>query len=592
MQRLFRHRSIRVQLTVIILLMVMVPLTIMFFLNRNYIQSRLYTQTRDTYATALAQTGSYLSDKAVLARNLLSMLYTDSHIQQGYDFFETSQSSENTAWLADLSSGRVTYKGSLLGSVSRLYFYQKGAVLDFRGDRLYASLSPEKRALFEDWYADSTRNSLFLTMPDSVSRCVYLLAKVPSARRLGSIIGLFQAELPIASFEQILQSAPVSGNCALGLYEAGEDVFLSTGSLQREEVLEGIAALPEMSGTDDVPLSDVRYNGEAYLAGRQTVEGTEWQLIMAVPLRDITAITSAADRILFIIMILLLALIIPSTSLITRRILKPVDRLREGVNAVSRGDYSVQVPTSGTAELDQVISSFNFMSRQTRIMMDEQYRMGRDLKNKELQLLQEQINPHFLYNTLDLLHWEARQADNREMADLIQALSQFYKLSLGHGEEIVTLDHELQHVEAYMRVQNIRFMNRIQLETDVPDALRHTHIVKMVLQPLVENSIQHGIREKADESGTIRIHAEAQGDFVLISVADDGVGMEEETVSGLLSSRHPGYGVYNVNDRLVLHYGSGAGLKFSSVPGQGTTVTLRIPSEQTPAVPEEPERRA
>ena len=586
MQRLFRHRSLRLQLTVIILLMVMVPLSIMFFLNRNYIQSRLYTQTRDTYKTALAQTESYISDKAVLARNLLSMLFADYHIQQGYDFFETSRASENTAWLADLSSGRVTYKGALLGSVSRLYYYQNGAAPDFRGDRLYASLSPESRARFEDWYADGGRNHIFLTLPESVPRCVYLLAKVPSARRLGSIIGLFQAELPTASFEQILQSAPVSGNCSLGLFDAGEGVFLSTGGLRREDTLRGIAALPEMAGDGNIPLSDVRYNGEAYLAGRLGVEGTGWQLIMAVPVRDITAITRAADRILIIIMVLLVALIVLSAPLVTRRMLKPVDRLRAGVNAVSRGDYSVQVPASGTTELDQVISSFNFMSRQTRIMMDEQYRMGRDLKNKELQLLQEQINPHFLYNTLDLLHWEARQADNREMADLISSLSQFYKLSLGHGEEIVTLEHELQHAEAYVHVQNIRFMDRIRLETDVPQALRHTHIIKMVLQPLVENSIQHGIREKPDESGTIRIRAEAQGDSVLISVEDDGVGMDEETVKGLLSSSHPGYGVYNVNDRLVLHYGSGAGLVFRSAPGQGTTVTLRIPGEQTPAAPE------
>lgn len=165
------------------------------------------------------------------------------------------------------------------------------------------------------------------------------------------------------------------------------------------------------------------------------------------------------------------------------------------------------------------------------------------------------------------------------MEDLIHALSQFYKLSLGHGEEIVTLRHELDHVEAYLYVQNLRFMNRIQLKVDVPKELEQVRIVKMVLQPLAENSIQHGIREKPEETGTIRIRAEREGDHVAVTLSDDGVGMDEETISRIMSSEHPGYGVYNVNDRLVLHYGSGAGLQFRSVPGRGTSVTFRIPLE-------------
>ena len=130
-----------------------------------------------------------------------------------------------------------------------------------------------------------------------------------------------------------------------------------------------------------------------------------------------------------------------------------------------------------------------------------------------------------------------------------------------------------------MRIQNIRFMNRIQFKTDVPEALLNTRILKMVLQPLVENSIQHGIREKPDETGLIEIRARRQGDQVLITLSDDGVGMDEETIARIISSEHPGYGVYNVNDRLVLRYGLGAGLEFHSIPGQGTTVSLRIPAE-------------
>ena len=141
----------------------------------------------------------------------------------------------------------------------------------------------------------------------------------------------------------------------------------------------------------------------------------------------------------------------------------------------------------------------------------------------------------------------------------------------------MTLGHELKHVSAYMQIQTIRFDGRIRLELDVPEELRQHSIVKIVLQPLVENSIRHGIREKEDASGTIVIRARRDGEALLLQVIDDGVGMDRQTLDSLFSEERRGYGVSNVNDRLVLHYGASARLRYESEPGQGTTVSMRIP---------------
>ncbi len=584
MRHFIQGRSLRFQLTALFLAMILIPLGIMFFANRWSIQTRLVRQTEETYATALTQAGSYISDKAVLAKNLVSMLFTDSHVQQGFNFFLGSDANEDTAWLGDISSGRVTYKGSLLGSLSRIYLYQEGATLDFRSDRLYASLEEAERRSLEDWLADSGENFYFLTRTREQDgfrpRYIYLLAKVPSALRLGKTIGLMQAEIPADNFQQVLDSVPDSGHSALYLVDGEGVSFLFAGEAGfGQEELAGFLKTLKKENASGEGLIRLRFGGTSYLAGVEKIRGTEWRILLAVPTEDITGITRGADRIMILTLLILCVLIIPAIALVAHNILRPVHRLQEGVEAVSRGDYGISVPRSGQPELDRVVDSFNAMREKIQVMMAEQYRMGQDLKSKELQVLQEQINPHFLYNSIDLLHWEARKAGNREMEDLIHALSQFYKLSLGHGEEIVTLRHELDHVEAYLYVQNIRFMNRIQLKVDVPKELEQVRIVKMVLQPLAENSIQHGIREKPEETGTIEIRAVREGDHVAVTLSDDGVGMDGETISRIMSSEHPGYGVYNVNDRLVLHYGSGAGLQFRSVPGQGTSVTFRIPCE-------------
>ena len=584
MRRIFGGSSLRFQLTSLFLVMILIPLCIMFFFSRWSIQSRLVRQTEETYATTLAQASSYISDKAMLAKNLVSMLFTDSHVQQGFNFFLGSDANEETAWLGDISSGRVTYKGSLLGSLSRIYLYQEGAALDFRSDRMYASLDEAGRQSLEKWLNGSGDNFFFLTRTRELDgfrpRYIYLLAKVPSAIRLGRTIGLMQAEIPAGNFQQVLDSMPDSGHSALYLVDAEGESFLSAGEARfGPEELKGFTEVMAEANASGKGLSRIRFGGISYLAGEEKIKGTDWRILLAVPTADITDVTRGSDRIMILTMVILCILIIPAIALIAHNILRPVHRLQEGVEAVSRGDYSVSVPRSGQPELDRVTDSFNAMREKIQVMMAEQYRMGQDLKSKELQVLQEQINPHFLYNSIDLLHWEARKVGNREMEDLIHALSQFYKLSLGHGEEIVTLRHELEHVKAYLYVQNIRFMNRIQLKVEVPEELEQVRIVKMVLQPLAENSIQHGIREKPEETGTIEIRAVREGDHVAVTLRDDGVGMDEETVARIMSDEHPGYGVYNVNDRLVLHYGSGAGLQFRSVPGRGTSVTFRIPWE-------------
>ncbi len=161
-------------------------------------------------------------------------------------------------------------------------------------------------------------------------------------------------------------------------------------------------------------------------------------------------------------------------------------------------------------------------------------------------------------------------------------LAKFYRLSLSKGEEVISLRDELEHIKAYVEIQNIRFDDSIQLEIDVPEELLELNLIKLVLQPIVENSILHGILEKENGTGRIQVKAECQGEELELSVTDDGPGIEEEVLKNILNSdkrsRNSGYGIKNVNERIKLYYGSEYGLEYRSVYGEGTTVRIRLPA--------------
>ena len=218
------------------------------------------------------------------------------------------------------------------------------------------------------------------------------------------------------------------------------------------------------------------------------------------------------------------------------------------------------------------------------VLMKQQYKNGIAIKDAELRALQAQINPHFLYNTLDLINWEAREKDAPEIGELVQMMARYYRAVLSKGKEEVSLKHELDHIGTYTGIQNIRFGDRIHLETDVPEELLSWKLPKMTLQPLVENSILHGIPPEDDSFElTILVTARRDGRYMDICVSDNGKGMDEETKEKLLrkneadSSSH--YAVFNVHERLQIRYGRDSGLHYESEEGKGTRVKIRIPEE-------------
>lgn len=210
-------------------------------------------------------------------------------------------------------------------------------------------------------------------------------------------------------------------------------------------------------------------------------------------------------------------------------------------------------------------------------LMEEQFRLGQEKKGAELKALQSQINPHFLYNTLDMVNWMAQKDEVDNIQRVIHALSDYYKLALNKGKDVVTVGDEVRLCSIYMDIQRNRYKDRIKLEISVEEAALSCMLPKITLQPLVENAIVHGIMETEERRGTIRITGRIEQDRLRIIVEDDGAGLSgrEERHSGYQGS---GYGVENISKRLCLFFGGEAReITFISAAGKGTSVIIDVP---------------
>ena len=276
------------------------------------------------------------------------------------------------------------------------------------------------------------------------------------------------------------------------------------------------------------------------------------------------------------IFLLMALLLLPMTS-------RLVGRIRQ------LGRQLVEVPTQGLKklrpavqgdEIGQLITAYNTMVDEMERMLTTQYDLGRAKAGAELKALQSQINPHFLYNTLDMVSWMAKKQETDKIQQVMVSLSQFYKLTLSGGRDIITLEEELRLCDAYMRIQQLRWEGAIDYMVEADDELLHARLPKITLQPLIENAIKHGIMQRGEARGSIIISAaleeERDGCWMTLSVLDNGVGMENsEEMLQKGSGGH--YGMKNIEQRLALFYDTDIHIQVDSEAGLGTCVSLTLP---------------
>ena len=575
---------------IIVTMCIMVTVFYMVFHSRAFNERGKYEE--ENLVNMEAYLNSYLEEVDSIAKNvnynyylqdyLETVIkeeddYVDSGIGKNMRSYEMSSQAFSDTLLsrADISSIMIFGKKKMLLNRS-MYTYQKVA-LD------YSKL---------DWYAKAVakpqdaiitgpnRHSFFDTDDEVIS-----LSREVQSYENGTFRGVILINLNMNKITEICNSfQEKQENFICIINDKGELVYEQQNGKERFafDEKENRQELNTALGKTKESCFRLNYRGEKYLVTRTDMKTTGWTLVSMVPYKSVMAETMAISG----VMILAVAITLIVTLLLLNRILtgvvKPLKKLEKYMVQVNPDNMDQRMEILTDDEIGHLSMKFNQMMDRIRNLKEQVIEEQEDKRKYELQALQAQINPHFLYNTLDSIIWMAETNDSNIVA-MTEALAKLFRISLNKGNEEISLERELEHVKNYLIIQSMRYADKFTYEISAEPGVERCRTIKLILQPIVENCIYHGIKKKRG-TGKITIRAYRREQNLIIEVSDDGCGMPEEICRKILSDEiesenisGSGIGVKNVNERIQLRFGKKYGLSYSSEEGVGTTVTYVLP---------------
>lgn len=419
------------------------------------------------------------------------------------------------------------------------------------------------------------------------SKMLAYIKKIVDENDYSKVVGLVEFNFSQKDIAEILNDAnSITDSITFIMNKSSDNVASSKDNELSKYHLKGSDFFVSDVSVDKTEWSSVSRAHQKFLVGSRQLANTDWVMTTVIPISNIIKESqpltiSLLIMLIFIFMVSCLFFYYLSNS-ITRRIAI----LAKQMKSIHTGHLKRLKPSSTHDEIGSLIDTYNYMVNEIDDLVESQYQSGINLKTAELKALQAQINPHFLYNTLEMINWYAWNNYPDKITRTVDLLSKFYKLSLNKGKDIYSIGDELNLVLNFFELQNMRFGNRLSLTYQVPEGLLQFTILKITLQPIIENAIRHGILAKESKTGIITISAELNENTIVFKITDDGIGIDSEklrqinngTTASHESETGSSYGIKSVNERIKIYYGNQYGLHYESIVGTGTTVTLKIPA--------------
>ena len=326
---------------------------------------------------------------------------------------------------------------------------------------------------------------------------------------------------------------------------------------------------------DDREFRSLSVEGVPCYARSSRIDGSNVYLVSVIPRQSVRRGMNMLSGNMGLLFLGISILVLAVMGIMTKSVTGRLKLLKEQMLQIREGNICKMEEGPSRDEIGQLIGNYNVMVDRVEELLKEQYTLGQLKVEAELKALQSQINPHFLYNTLDMINWMSQKKESENIRSVVQAMSRFYRLTLSKGKDIVSIRDEVEMCEAYMEIQKRRYKGRICYEVEVDEDILECLIPKITLQPFLENAIIHGISEKGDGRGTVILNGWMEDGRITLSVTDDGEGMREEDKKKSGQGSH--YGLTNIEHRLELFFGECIPVQIESSPGIGTCVIINIP---------------
>ena len=338
-----------------------------------------------------------------------------------------------------------------------------------------------------------------------------------------------------------------------------------------------------MDTDEDTVLTGTGNDGKLYSISRSGKTG--WTVVDCTSVRELLRKSRQAQSVYVLTAIILVIVALLFSRFMARSITLPIQKLRDSMKKVQEGDFSVSdVVVDSKNEIGSLTKSFDVMTHRIHELMEQNVHEQEEKRKSELKALQSQINPHFLYNTLDSIIWMAEGKKNEEVVLMTASLARLLRQSISNEDEVVPIANEVEYARGYLTIQKMRYKDKLEFQIEVDSSILYIPLIKLVLQPIIENAIYHGLKYK-ESKGLLIVKGFMKDGNAVLQVIDDGVGMDEETLAHIYDKHKVNYhsngvGVYNVQKRLKLYYGEDYGITYTSELGKGTTATITIPVRQ------------
>jgi len=576
----FKDESLSKKLLICLVLFFIVPLLVVAFVLNYVVSGTLVSRICEAKLEVLKQAGSSVESMIADTHFLSFTLISEDSLHELVRFYELNSYKD-----FERNKNNLNYLlQSLINSkphINSISLSRDGEILIQSGDLVAAESTAFHRQ------ASSLKGKPLWTgvyeLPGAISknRNRQVISMIRSVNDLYAMkeIAMLRISLKEESLAEMYKKfVPMNGGPITVIDAEGSVVSsLDKNLLQSDFISAASLQFPryETDGYYDTKTPD----------GNKTVfyhalAGTSWTLLQIVGERELYRQIRSLNGIIVLCMLFCILFGILFSFIQDRSVIRPIKLISVEMEKIKTGNFDISLPVRNRDEIGDLSRDFVDMAQEIKELIDTVYKGKLREKEAELMTMEAQINPHFLYNTLDSIRWMAVKKGDFETGEQIEALSGLFRHVLNKGKEMTTLGEELEHLSNYIMIQKNRFGERIRFDVRADPGLTGFHTLKLVLQPLVENAILHGLENKVSP-GTVSVSVGRSGDDILLRVSDDGAGTDEERIRGMLESADESHNVFalkNINDRIRLKFGRDYGLGFSSREGEGTTVEVLIPA--------------